>query len=214
MEYAESFPINDVAKLATHGIDRVALVRTGIKAMLRQIFEVGLFHGDPHPGNLQMTAGGHLVFLDFGIFGSMEERPRRLGALLVLTIASGDVEAASYFLFRVARVESAAKDSEYKLLVAEKYREWRGATIKEYGFGRLLLEILTLGARHGLTFPSDLVLLSKAMVTIEGVACGLVPTLNLADEIKPYLEEARGTLFSPALYHETAKVVSSVVGSG
>lgn len=196
MEYVDSVPIDDLASLAAAKIDPAAVLRIGIRSLLKQIFELGLFHGDPHPGNLHVTPEGKLVYLDFGIFGHLDERLRRIGALLVLTLVRGDVDMMAYFLFRVAHLEPGADARGYKAAVEERYQEWRGSTIGEYGFGRLVFELLSLGARHGLSFPADLVLYSKAMVTIEGVARTLAPDLNLADELKPYLEDLQGQLFS------------------
>ena len=196
MEFVAAFPLDDVSQLTEHGIDRAAIVKVGMEATLAQIFDFGLFHADPHPGNLQCTPRGELVLLDFGIFGRLDDHLRRQCALLMWTLADGDVHLASYLLLRMASVEAGADVAGFRAEIEERYRAWRGKTVSDYGFARLLYEEFAIGARFGVVFPSDVVLLSKALVTIEGVVLAVHPDLDLSAEALPYLERLRGTLFS------------------
>lgn len=196
MDFVEGFPIDEVESLAAHDIDRKALMRKGAEATLAQIFEFGLFHADPHPGNLHVTAAGELVLLDFGIFGRIDEGLRRQCALLMWTLSRGDVELASYFLLRMARLEPDADVGAFRAAVEACYRQWHGRSVSEYGFARLLYEELTIGARHGVIFPPDMVLLGKAMMTLEGVVLSVDPELDLAQVAEPYLSGLRGQLMS------------------
>ena len=197
MDYVEGFPMDDVVALEAHGVDRKALIRLGVEAVLAQIFDFGLFHADPHPGNLHVTPGGDLVLLDFGIFGRLGDREKRECALLMWTLAQGDMELASYFLLRMARLEPGADVGAFREAVEGRYRAWQGRSVSEYGFARLVYEEFTLGARYGVVFPPEMVLLGKALVTMEGVVLAVDPTLDLSQAARPYLDRLRGELFSP-----------------
>ncbi len=196
MDYVAGFPMDDVAALEAHGVDRKALIRLGVEAVLAQIFDFGLFHADPHPGNLHVTPEGELVLLDFGIFGRIGEREKRECALLMWTLSRGDMELASYFLLRMARLEPGADVGAFREAVEGRYRAWQGRSVSEYGFARLVYEEFSLGARHGVVFPPEMVLLGKALVTVEGVVLAVDPSLDLSEVSRPYLDRLRGELFS------------------
>jgi len=205
MDFVSAFPLDDVARLDEHGIDRAAIVRLGMEATLAQIFEFGVFHADPHPGNLQATADGEIVLLDFGIFGRLDDHLRRQCASLMWTLADGDVQLASYLLLRMASVEPGADVSAFRAAIEARYSDWRGKSVGEYGFARLLYEEFTVGARYGVVFPPDAVLLSKALLTIEGVVLAIDPELDLSTEARPYLEKLHGSLFTPATLAESLR---------
>ena len=197
MAFVDGFPLDDVDQLDAAGIDRHEMVRLVMEAVLAQIFDFGLFHADPHPGNLHATADGELVLLDFGIFGALTERMQRDSALLMWALSRGDTELASAFLLRMAQLEPDADVPAFRRAVEARYRDWQGRSVSEYGFARLLYDELTLGARHGVIFPSDAVLLGKAMVTMEGIALAVDPELDLSREAEPYLQGVRDRLFRP-----------------
>lgn len=196
MDYVDGFPMDDVEALERHGIDPHALMQRGLEAVLAQIFEFGLFHADPHPGNLHVTPEGEIVLLDFGIFGRIDDRMRRDCALLMWALGRGDVDLASYFLLRMARVEPGADVAAFREEVEARYRAWHGKSVAEYGFAKLVYEEITLGARHGLVFPSDTVLLGKALVTMEGVVLAVDPSMDLSKEAEPFLGRLKEQLFS------------------
>ncbi|NOY27093.1 MAG: AarF/ABC1/UbiB kinase family protein [Oligoflexia bacterium] len=198
MAYVEGFQIDDLEALDRHGIDRKVLMRLGTNATLAQIFDFGLFHGDPHPGNLHVTPEGDLALLDFGIFGRIDRRLRRDCAMLMWCLSEGDAELAATFLLRMATLDPGATVPAFRREVEACYRAWHGNSVGEYGFAKLLYQELTLGARHGVVFPSEMVLLGKAMVTIEGVALAVDSELDISEVARPYLDSLRSQLFDPA----------------
>jgi len=197
MEFVDGVPLDDVDTLDARGIDRREVIQTALEVLLAMIFDIGLFHADPHPGNVRVDEDGGLVLLDFGIFGRLDDRLQRLAAMLMWTLARGDVDLASFFLLKAAEVEPGADVRAFRRAIEERYRRWRGATVSEYGFGRLAYDEVTVGARHGVCMPREMVLLGKALLTLEGVALTLAPDLDLAKEAEPYLEQLSARLFDP-----------------
>ncbi len=195
MEFIDGVQLDDLEALEAQGVDRKALVRVALDAMLAQILEFGLFHGDPHPGNLHVTPEGELVFLDFGIFGELDERMRRLTSLLMLSLVRGDVDLATSYLLRMATLSPDADPDAFRKEIGVCYRAWKGSTVSEFGFAQLLYDELSLGVKHGIIFPDDMVLFGKAMLTIEGVILAVDPEMDLSKEAAPYMEKVRGDLF-------------------
>lgn len=137
------------------------------------------------------------MLLDFGIFGRLDDRLQRLAAMLIWTLARGDVELTSFFLVKAAQVEPGADVPAFRRAIEARYRKWHGATVSQYGFGKLAYDEVTLGARYGIVMPREMVLLGKALLTLEGVAPTLSPDLDLAKEAQPYLETLSKKLFDP-----------------
>lgn len=81
--------------LAAAGINADSVLDTGARAMLRQVFEGGLFHADPHPGNILLLEGDLVCFLDFGLYGRLEARQRRRMAMVLYALVRGDYETVS-----------------------------------------------------------------------------------------------------------------------
>ncbi|MFN3432664.1 MAG: AarF/ABC1/UbiB kinase family protein, partial [Candidatus Sericytochromatia bacterium] len=133
MDYVPGFPIDDAVALDLHGIDRRALLRTAVSCILEQILMLGLFHADPHPGNLHVTPDGRLVLLDFGIFGELDEETRRDAGLSLLMLAEGQFELAGRYLLRLAMLEPHADPRAYRRAPAPHYPARRGATGSEDG---------------------------------------------------------------------------------
>lgn len=197
MDFVHGFPIDDAEALEAYDVDRRALLRTAVNCVLEQILMLGLFHADPHPGNLHVTPEGRLLLLDFGIFGELDEDTRRDAGLSLLMLSEGQFELAGRYLLRLAMLEPQADPRGYRRALAQLYRAWRHATVGEYGFARLTYDIVKLGARHGVIYPPEVILYVKAMATLEGVSLHMVPSMNLAEEARPYLQHLESRLHNP-----------------
>lgn len=200
MDHLEGAALDDLAAIEAWGLDRMSLLRTTVECMLEQILGLGLFHADPHPGNLRIAPDGRLILLDFGIFGELDSLTRHLLMLAQLCMSRGEFDASVRYMLRLASLEAGADPLSYRHAVGDRYRAWRSSTVGEYGFARLIYDVVNLGARHGVVFPPAVILYVKAMTTLEGVALDVVPEVNMAEVAKPYLEGlARRMADGPAL---------------
>lgn len=197
MDYIDGFPADDRDAYPKHGLDPHDLLHVGIAAVITQIFDLGVFHADPHPGNLHVTPNGDLVMLDFGIFGELDERTRRRCGLAMWALVRGDVELASMQLTRMARIRPDGDVAAFRAAVEDKYRLWRESKVSDYGLGRLVFDAMSLAGRHGLELPSDAILVGKALTTIEGLVLWVDPELDLNTEMQPYLSKVARRLFDP-----------------
>jgi ubiquinone biosynthesis protein len=183
--------------------DRHRIAANLYKAFMKQIFEDGFFHGDPHPGNLLFLPDGTVCLLDFGIVGRVSrERLSGLGSML-LAIMDQDVEA----LFDegvalgliVADVNRQAIQQELDDLLAE-YLE---LPLQDISLGAILGTLFEIGRKHRLKVQSNLALLAKTMLTIEAVIRELDPTFALVDEARGGVERlVRNRLAPDALLRD------------
>jgi len=180
--------------LVAAGINADRVLDAGARAMLRQVFEGGLFHADPHPGNILLLDGDLVCFLDFGLYGRLDARQRRRMAMVLYALVRGDYETVSDQLLHLSERGSSADVRQFRRALAELVEDWYGQDSAESSVATLLLHELSIGSRYGIVFPRELILLARALVHLEATAAVIDSNLNLADLINPLLPELRSTL--------------------
>ncbi len=193
-EFLAGLPPEPAAALRRAGIDPEAVLRAGAAAMLRQVFQFGLFHADPHPGNILFLPGDRIGFVDFGMFGRLDPSERRRMAFLFWALADGDYEAVGGQLLRLSEYLPGADPAGFQAALADTVEDWFGGGAADFSIARLLLSELALGARYGIVFPRGLMLLARALVNLEATAMIVDPHLNLAELANPLLPELRHIL--------------------
>ena len=202
-EFLEGEPPAPAADLRRAGLDPEAGLRAGAAAMLRQVFQFGIFHADPHPGNVLFLPGGRIGFVDFGMFGRLEPSERRRMAVMAWALLEGDYEAAANQLLHLSEFLPGADPAGFRARFTDTVEEWFGQRAADFSIPRLLLQGLALGARHGIAFPRELMLLARALVTLEATAMIIDPQLNLSELARPLLPELRHVLLpSPQTLEE------------
>jgi ubiquinone biosynthesis protein len=194
MDFVEGHRPTAAAELRAAGLDPELLLRAGSRAMLRQIFVHGLFHADPHPGNLLLLPGNRVCFLDFGMFGRLGRRERRRMAFVFWALVEGDYDGVADQLVRMSAHREGADAAGFRAEVGEAVEEWFGEEARDYSIARLLLRQLALGAAYGIVFPRELMLLARSLVNLEATAAVVDPALNLSELARPLLPELRRAL--------------------
>lgn len=178
------------AELAAAGLDADRVVAAGAAAMLRQIFDFGLFHADPHPGNLLLLPGNRIAFLDFGLHGRLQPRERRRMAMVLWALVEGDTNIVTDQLLHVARLRAGADTRGFCTELAELVEEWQQGGA-DGSVARLLLRELSAGARYGVDFPRELMLLARALISLEATAALVDPSLTIVKLARDLLPELR-----------------------
>jgi ubiquinone biosynthesis protein len=204
MEYVRGVRIDYVFGLKKMGVDTHEIALNGLHAYLKQIFQDGFFHGDPHPGNLMVTPKGDIVFLDFGLVGILRPEKRDLLLRMLLGVINTDVNE----LVRVFNqlgvkindqwVESFKDDLYLGLLETQNSDPGRPNTDAFEG-------VTTTMRKYHLQVPTVAVLMIKVIMMLGEDISKLNPEFDFLLEIKPYLGEivkdrilsqAKKTIFS------------------
>ena len=193
MDLIEGIHPTDAAALLAAGIDPDEVVEVGTHAMVRQVFTFGLFHADPHPGNVLVRPGGQVAFLDFGLFGRVDRRERRRVGLVLWAIIEEDYDAVADLLLRLGELGPATDEQGFRDAVADILSEWLGEG-QTTSVPRLMLRALGAGGRFHVGFSTDLVLLARALISLEGTVARLKPGTRLIDLLDPALPELRRAL--------------------
>ncbi|ATD67307.1 ubiquinone biosynthesis protein UbiB [Luteimonas chenhongjianii] len=195
-ELVDGIPASDLAAVDAAGLDRHALAVTGAEVMMRMVFEDGVFHADPHPGNLFFMRDGRVAVIDFGMVGRIPPPLREQVARLVYGLVFQQAQMACDVLLDwtdAADVDEARLHAEIYSLVDQ----YRGLPLRELPMATMLGEVTGLLRRHGLMLPPDLALLIKALLTLEGLGRQLDPEFDMAGAAQPWLTRLMWRRHSP-----------------
>ena len=176
MDYVAGVPPRDGATLRAAGIDPSAIAALGADLVLDMVLVNGRFHGDPHPGNLLCLPGNRIALLDLGMIGHVSPRRREEFIGFVQALSRSDPAQ----LADVLAIWSAGSG-----VLRERVQAAADRLIVRHGGGRVLLapivgDLLPLMRDEGMTMPPDLLLIFKALVTIDGVLQAIEPDFDLS----------------------------------
>jgi ubiquinone biosynthesis protein len=197
MEFIEGVPINDIDGIRLLGSTPEEIAVAGARILLKQVFEFGFFHADPHPGNLRVLPGGVIVPLDYGLFGHLDLRTRERIAGLLGGLLSQDADRVIRALesLEIRRDHSDARG--FRRDVAELVSAYSDLTLDSINLSVLLRDLIGIIRTHHLSIPPDLVLLIRAIVTIESVGRNLDPHFDIAAQLQPFLRDEMLRRFRP-----------------
>lgn len=186
-DYIEGIHGSDLAAVDAAGLDRKLLARRGIHAVLKMILQDGFFHADPHPGNVLYLTGNRIAFIDFGMVGRISAERRYQLTMLLYGLVNQDAAKVAEILLEWGGDDN---DSENLQREIDSFvDQYRGVPLKQINFGSMLSDLVAILRDHGLSLPSDLALLIKAFVTLEGLGRQLDPDFDIAGEAAPLLEK-------------------------
>jgi ubiquinone biosynthesis protein len=177
-----------------HPEEMPRLINTLVRLTLQTIFEEGLFHADPHPGNVLVLPDGRLSLLDFGMTGELDEPMRDSLALLLEAVVKGDARAATDAYLEMAP-QGSEKVNRAALLLDIKavLYDIRRSDLAEVSIGDSFDSLLRAGSRHGVHNPGEFFLLTRTFVILESMIRQLDPDHNymssFREEIKRLTEK-------------------------
>jgi len=194
LEKIEGVRIDDYAGIARMGLDRRDIALKGAGAFFKMVFQDGLFHADPHPGNIFVLADGRLGLVDFGITGRVTEENMEHFASVLVALAGHDYDALSrqYVNLGFVSEESVDLDKFQRDLredLAELLEPYYGMTSRQIDFGAYVDRVTRILNRHKLKIPQNLYLMDKALLTLEGLLKQLDPGFDYLAAAKPYVED-------------------------
>jgi ubiquinone biosynthesis protein len=204
MEFIRGVKVSEVEKIDAAGLDRKLIVDRGAEFLLRQIFENGFFHADPHPGNIFVLPDNVICMLDYGMVGSIVLQTRERFVDLVSAVAQRDSARAVQVLLRLTEWEEEPDLRRFEREVDDFMGRHLYRPLKSIEMGGLLQELLETAAHHRLRIPSDTFMMMKALATIEGVARMLDPDFEMIAKAAPFVEKVKLARFSPRRISEDA----------
>lgn len=197
MEFVEGFRVSERDALDAAGIAPAAVAANGARIFMKQTFELGMFHGDPHPGNLRILPDGSLCLLDFGMIGIIDEQKRELLVDMILAMTRRNEQGIVEVVKQIGRPFRPLDEPLLRADVRDFIENYYGLPLERLHVGRMLSDFIAILSGHAIRCPGDLMLLLRALVTLEGVGRSLDPDFNLAQHLAPYLEDVIRRRYDP-----------------
>jgi ubiquinone biosynthesis protein len=197
MERLEGSPIYDAEALAAAGADRKTLAASLADCFMHQYFEMGLFHADPHPGNLVVQAPATIGILDFGQVGRMSDTMRNKLATALVAAIHRDFDIVIDVFDELGALPEDVDEDRLKADLSSLVDKYAGLPLKRVNLKNLFEELTTAARRHRAVLPRDFVLLGKSLVTMGGVALALDPDMSMVEVVKPHVHALLADKFSP-----------------
>lgn len=197
LERIRGVKINDLKGLDEQGTDRRWLAHYATNVVLKMVCEDGFFHADPHPGNFFIEPQGAIGLIDFGMVGVLDEQTQGLVAELLIAINHQDADRLVDVFLDLGvtrkRIDRAAVRRDIERLLSNYW----GLPLGELKVAALLNDVYSVMRRHHLHLPSNLALLLKTVIMIEGLGVNLDPDFHLSNSLTPYTERLVLRQYSP-----------------
>lgn len=188
MEFLDGVKVSAVGTPAAPDLDPRVVARRGADAVLKQILVHGLFHGDPHPGNILVLPGNVVALIDFGIVGRVNRQMRRRLADTVLAVGRHDANRLAEIVVAVATPLQPVDGQELARDLEEMLDLYADVPIGDLSLTAVFGSITQAMSRHRLKLPADVLLLIKSVATIESVGRQLDPGFRMVEYAEPFVE--------------------------
>ncbi|RKF13060.1 2-polyprenylphenol 6-hydroxylase [Roseovarius spongiae] len=189
MGWADGVPLGDNAAIDAAGHDRVALGNRVLQLFLSHALRDGYFHADMHQGNLKVAPNGDIIAYDFGIMGHIDEYTRRVYAEILYGFIKRDYRRVAEVHFEAGYVPADRDVDEFARALRAVGEPIFGMDASSISMGSLLSYLFEVTERFGMETRTELILLQRTMVVVEGVARSLNPQINIWQVARPVVED-------------------------
>ena len=186
MELVQGCKITNTEQMTQWGLDAKEIAERGMDIYLKQIFEFGYFHADPHPGNILVQKSGVICQIDFGMTGKLLKRDRIAFAGILLGMANRSPRAMAINFKKLAVDHDIQDDRSFEYRLAELIEEYSSLDLEEINMTALVGELKRIIYDYRLKVPGDIFLMLRALVILEGIGERIHPGFKTFEFFKPY----------------------------
>jgi len=187
LERLEGVPFDEVEQIKSMGLDVREVVGNALRAFFKQVFEHGVFHADLHPGNIFVDPDGKIIYLDFGIIGTLDKNLRRYLASMLYHLMKQDYYGAAVVHREMGLISRKVDIHEFEDALRDITDPIFGKPLDSIDVPGLIMKLLQTARHFQMKLQPNLLLLQKSMVIIEGVGRQLCPDINMWDFAKPLI---------------------------
>jgi len=197
-DFIDGTPGSALAALTPEaGFNRRVLAQRGAQAVIKMIVEDGLFHADPHPGNVFYLPGNRIAFIDFGMVGRLSQRRRDELLQLLLGLVEHQPQVVADVLLDWTGDAPGLNLGQLETEVEAFVDQYHGVPLAQLSLGQMLADVSAILREHRLGLPPDLALLIKAFISLEGMGRNLDPGFHMATETLPVLQQVVRRRYRP-----------------
>ena len=186
MKFIEGQKVSSIKDMSEKEKKRVTLLI--FKSFIEQVFNMHVFHADPHPGNIFIEKDGKIAFLDFGIVGRISPDMAQQVELMMVGLVKGDLETLAESFIGLGAMKEDVDLDRFKEDLFEAWAQYHGSSLKEINMGSFFSNSFDLARKYNVEYPGSFVLLTKAVITTEGIGRQLYPQANFVEVCSPIVE--------------------------
>jgi ubiquinone biosynthesis protein len=211
MQYIDGIPLSEIVQMREVGAQRELALRLPnfapnevchdlVFACLGQAFDTGLFHADPHAGNILVLPDNSVAFVDFGIFGTLRTRDRETLAAYVDNVVSGNLREAFRVISSLYTPTESTDENALSREGVAMLRKWYEASIRqdshlqERHLGKSAEEALNLLRRHRLRTGMETLLFWRMLLVLDSTVFRVSPTFDLLAELISFFDQSRSSI--------------------
>ncbi len=197
MEYIFGYKATSKKRLIDAGFDLEKLATDGAKVFWYQIFDVGVFHADPHPGNIIIMEDGRICYIDYGMVGKINDEDKLSLIEMISGFIEKDADRMLYSLENFATSGNKMSNSELKNDIDELIEMYHSLPLKRMSLSKILRDVFTILRRHDIIIKRSSSRLLRAVMIADGVGRDFYPDFNFVDVAKPYFRKFARKYYSP-----------------
>ncbi len=221
MERIRGVPVSSLSSDQAGDHDRrQKLAKLAAEVYVEMIFILGVYHADPHPGNVLVIEGDGLGLLDFGMCGRIDDRLRETIEEMLLAVVSRDASLLTSLIKRVGRMPPRLDESNLSIDVGDLIATYGSQPLETFDLAGALNDVTDILHRHQISLPPQTSLLIKTLITLEGTLHQLAPHFSLIEVMQPFFRRMWMRRLSPSrqakrlrrLYVEIENLVETLPG--
>lgn len=197
MDYVDGIKASRLDEISKNGLDRVVIAKRGAGLILRQIFEFGFFHADPHPGNIMVLEDNVIAPLDYGMVGYLDQHTIDALSNVLVGVVHKDIQRILKSFEALGISYGVENRDALQSDLADFINYYYEVPLQQLQVSSLLAEIFEIVRAHRLAIPSNLSMMLKALVTVEGLGRTLYPQFDMVSEVRPYLRRITLRRYDP-----------------
>ncbi|MCY9662735.1 AarF/ABC1/UbiB kinase family protein [Paenibacillus chondroitinus] len=186
MQYIEGVRLYQEDQLDAYGYNRARIANRLIQTLFHQIFVEGLFHADPHPGNIVIQPGEVIALLDFGMVGRLTSESKFHFSSLIIALMRQNTDGVIKAIYRIGLIDEELDMEELRFDIEELRERYFGVPLSRVSLGGIVNDLFEVAYKYHIRVPADFILLGKTLLTIEGVVTKLDPTISIVKIAEPF----------------------------
>ncbi|MEO1670667.1 MAG: AarF/ABC1/UbiB kinase family protein, partial [Cyanobacteria bacterium J06631_2] len=189
LEYLPGIKIDNLPALEANQIDTQEVIQLGITCYLKQLLEDGFFQSDPHPGNMAVSAGGDIIFYDFGTMAEVKTIDKDQMIKTFFAVLKKDADEVVETLIYMGLIEPVADMTPVKRMISFMIEEFRDKPVDVRAFEQITEEVYSIFEQQPFRLPPQMTFVVKSLTTLDGIARALDPQYNLLAAAQPFLKQ-------------------------
>ncbi len=197
MEYVFGYKATNKQSIIDAGFDLNSLAEEGAKVFWYQIFDVGLFHADPHPGNIIIMKDGRICYIDYGMVGKINDDDKLNLIEMISGFIEKDADRILYSIDNFATAKGSVNKLNLKNDIDELIELYHSLPLKRMSMSKILRDVFAVLRKHGIIIKRSSSRLLRAIIIADGVGRDFYPDFNFVDVAKPYFKRFAKKFYSP-----------------